>query len=103
MSRYVTNPVQDSEEQAAQNYKVCQIDKPRAAMLAEETVAIWTSGTYIAETGELVDIRTAIAKCAAATLSIPPLRELTRAPQNPLIDQTLVSVVNTTMATRYSR
>ena len=43
MSRYVTNPVQDSEEQAAQNYKVCQIDKPRAAALAEETVAIWTS------------------------------------------------------------
>ena len=81
MSRYVTNPVHDSEEQATQNYKVCQIDKPRAAMLAEETVAIWTSGTYIAETGEPVDIRTAIAKCAAATLSIPPLRELTRAPQ----------------------
>ena len=53
MSRYVTNPVQDSEEQATQNYKVCQIDKPRAAMLAEETVAIWTSGTYIAETGAL--------------------------------------------------
>ena len=96
MSRYVTNPIQDSEEQAAHNYKVCQIDKPRAATLAMETVAIWTNGTYTAASGEVVDIRTAIAKCASSTLSVPPLRELTRAPQNPLIDQTLVSVVNTT-------
>ena len=77
MSRYVTNPVQDSEEHAAQNYKVCQIDKPRAAALAEETVAIWTSGTYTAASGEVVDIRNAIAKCASSTLSVPPLRELT--------------------------
>ena len=96
MSCYVANPVQDSEEQAAHNYQVCQIEKPRAAKLAAETVAIWSTGTYIAASGEAVDIRSAIAKCAASTLSIPPLRELNRAPHNPLIEQTLISVVNTT-------
>lgn len=96
MSRYVANPVQDSEEMAAHNYRICQIDKPRAAALAAETVTIWGAGTYIAASGEQVDIRTAVQKCKEGTLSIPPLRELTRRPQNPMIDQTLVSVVNTT-------
>ncbi len=96
MSRYVANPVQDSEEMAAHNYRICQIDKPLAAELAAETVEVWVNGTYVAAAGEQVDIRTAIEKCKADTLSIPPLLELTRHPQNPMIDQTLVSVVNTT-------
>lgn len=96
MSRYVANPIQDSEEMAAHNFRICQIDKPRAASLAAETVTIWGAGTYIAASGEHVDIRTAIQKCKDETLSIPPLRELTRHPKNPMIDQTLVSVVNTT-------
>jgi uncharacterized protein (TIGR02452 family) len=96
MSRYVANPVQDSEEMAAHNFQICQIDKPRAAALAAETVTIWAAGTYVAASGEHVDIRTAVQKCKAGTLSIPPLRDLTRHPQNPLIDQMLVSVVNTT-------
>lgn len=96
MSRYVANPVQDSEEMAAHNFQICQIDKPRAAALAAETVTIWAAGTYEAASGEQVDIRTAVQKCKEGTLSIPPLRELTRHPQNPMIDQTLVSVVNTT-------
>lgn len=105
MSRYVANPVQDSEEMAAHNFQICQIDKPRAAALAAETVTIWAAGTYVAASGEHVDIRTAVQKCKAGTLSIPPLRDLTRHPQNPLIDQTLVSVVNTTTqaATRVLR
>jgi uncharacterized protein (TIGR02452 family) len=96
MSCYVANPVQDSEEMAAHNFQICQIDKPRSAALAAETVTIWAAGTYVAASGEHVDIRTAVQKCKAGTLSIPPLRDLTRHPQNPLIDQTLVSVVNTT-------
>jgi len=96
MSRYVANPVQDSEEMAAHNHRICQISKPMAAEIAAETVTIWDAGTYIAASGEHVDMRTAVQKCKEGTLSIPPLRELTRHHQNPMIDQTLVSVVNTT-------